>query len=88
MPDVRRAPAAADRMPTLAVAARRAFLDGRVVAVEEANGGFAIVAVPPGRHLLRLRPEGGWLIIAAVLAALGLAVTVALLVGRKPGVPG
>ncbi len=69
------------------VAARRALLDGRAVAVEEANGGFATVAVPPGRHLLRLRPEGGWLIIAAVLAAVGLAVTVVLLRGRGAGAP-
>ena len=60
------------------VAARRALLDGRPVAVEEANGGFVAVAVPPGRHLLRLRPERGWLIIAAVLAAFGLFATVFL----------
>jgi hypothetical protein len=65
------------------VAARRATVDGRPVAVDDANVGYAGLNVPPGRHVVRLRPSGGWLIIAAVLTVLGLFATFALL-RRRP----
>ncbi|MHB8800102.1 MAG: hypothetical protein ACYDBY_16745 [Thermoanaerobaculia bacterium] len=65
------------------VAAWSATLDGRSVSVDDANVGFTGVAVPPGRHVLRLRPSRGWLMIAAVMSALGLLATITLL-WRKP----
>jgi hypothetical protein len=65
------------------VATRRALLDGRPVAVDDANAGFSGITVPPGRHVLRLRPGGSWLIIAAVLTTLGLAIVGALLRSRR-----
>lgn len=58
---------------------RRATVDGRPAAVEDANAGFAGLAVPPGRHILRLRPTGRWLIIASLMTTLGLLATAALL---------
>lgn len=69
------------------VAAREATLDGRPVAVDDANVGFTGLAIPPGRHVVRLRPRTGWLIIPAVLAALSLATTFALLRRRRAGGP-
>ncbi len=57
------------------VATRDATLDGRPVPVDDANHGFTGLAVPAGRHVVRLRPSGRWLIIAAVTALLGLALT-------------
>ena len=68
------------------VAARRATVDGRAVAVDDANAGFTGLAVPPGRHVVRLQPSGRWLIIAAVMTVLGLLATVALL--RRNPSPG
>ncbi len=65
------------------VAARLATVDGRSAAVDDANVGFAGLSIPPGRHVVRLRPSGRWLIIAAVMTALGLLATVALLM-RSP----
>jgi hypothetical protein len=65
-------------------ATREASVDGREVAVDDANLGFTGLAIPPGRHLVRLRPPGRWLIIASMLAALGLAITVTLLRRRTP----
>lgn len=59
-------------------AAREARLDGRPVAVDDANLGLTGLAVPKGRHVVRLRPPTGWTIIPAVSALLGLAVTVVL----------
>lgn len=61
------------------VATRDAAIDGRPVAVDDANLGFTGLAVPPGRHVVRLRPPGRWLIIAAVLSILGLATTSTLM---------
>ncbi len=60
------------------VAARRATIDGRSAAVDDVNVGFAGLTVPPGRHVVRLRPSGGWLMIAAVMSVLGLLATVRL----------
>lgn len=68
------------------VAARRATLDGRPAVVEDANVGYTGLAVPPGRHVVRLRPSGGWLMIAAVMTILGLLALVALL--RRNPSPG
>lgn len=59
------------------VATREATLDGRPVPVGEANLGFTALSVGPGRHLVRLRPRRGWLIIAGVTSLLGLALTLA-----------
>lgn len=59
------------------VATRDAELDGRPVSVDETVIGYTGIAVPQGRHVVRLRPPRGWLIIAAVSSFLGLtAVTV------------
>lgn len=66
------------------VATRNATLDGRPVVVEDANVGFTGLAVPAGRHLVRLQPSRTWLIIAAVMSTLGLAVTAALLRSGRP----
>jgi hypothetical protein len=60
-------------------AAREATLDGVSVAPDDANLGFTGLAVPPGRHLVRLRPRGTWLIMAVVISVFGLALTVAVL---------
>ena len=68
------------------VAARRATLDGQPAVVEDANVGYTGVAVPPGRHVVRLRPSRGWLMIAAVMTVLGLLALVALL--RRTPSPG
>jgi len=65
-------------------AARRATLDGRRVATEEANLGYTGLAVPPGTHVVRLQPQGRWLIIAAVLSILGLVASAALLRAGGP----
>lgn len=62
------------------VTALRATLDGRPVAVDEANLGYAGLAVPPGEHVVRLQPSRRWLIIAAVISILGLFATATLLV--------
>ena len=68
------------------VAVRHATVDGRSVAVDDANVGYTGLSVPPGRHVVRLRPSGRWLMIAAVMTILGLFATVALL--RRPPSPG
>ncbi len=60
------------------VAACVATLDGRTVVVDDANVGFAGLAIPPGRHVVRLRPRRSWLIIATVLSALALSVSTVL----------
>jgi uncharacterized membrane protein YfhO len=67
------------------VAAREATLDGRPVAVDDANLGFAGLPVPAGRHVIRLQPPRRWLIIALVISTLGLALTAALLLRGRPG---
>ena len=71
------------------VATREATVDALGVAVDDANLGFSGLAVPKGRHVVRLRPRRGWLIIAAVISALALAATSFLcLRRRRGGVPG
>jgi hypothetical protein len=67
------------------VATRDAVVDGRSVPVDDANLGFTGLALPPGRHLVRLQPRGRWLIIAAVSTTLGLAITGMLFRRRGPG---
>ena len=68
------------------VATRAATLDGRSVTVDDANIGFTGLAVPPGRHVVRLQPPGTWLIIAAVSSALGLGALITLFLrGRSRG---
>jgi hypothetical protein len=66
------------------VAARDVTLDGRAVAVDDANLGFTGLAVPPGRHVVRLQPRRTWLIMTGVISVLGLALTVGCL-RRRPG---
>ena len=68
-------------------AARDARLDGRPVSVDDANLGFTGVAVPPGRHVVRLRPPADWMIIAAVTSLLGIALTAFLYRRDRPGAP-
>lgn len=68
------------------VATRDATLDGRAVVVDDANLGFTGLAVPPGRHVVRLRPRRTWLIMAVVSSVLGLALTVGGLRWRRGGV--
>lgn len=60
-------------------ATRETLLDGRRIPVENANVGFTGIAIPPGRHVVRLRPPRTWLIIPAVLSALGLTALILLL---------
>jgi hypothetical protein len=67
------------------VATRDATLDGRAVEVDDANLGFTGLAVPPGRHIVRLQPRRTWLIMAAVSSVLGLALTVGGLRWRRGG---
>ncbi|MFN7989511.1 MAG: hypothetical protein U0529_18690 [Thermoanaerobaculia bacterium] len=69
------------------VATREALLDGSRVPVEDANAGFTGIAIPPGRHLVRLRPSRTWLIIPAVLSVLGLTALTLLLRRGLPGGP-
>ena len=54
-------------------ATRETLVDGRKVEVDDANLGFSGLAIPRGRHVVRLRPYRGWLIIAAVTSAFALA---------------
>ncbi len=65
---------------------RETVVDGQRVAVDDANIGFSGLAVPKGRHLVRLRPYRGWLIIAAVISASSLA-AVSFLCGRRRPAP-
>ena len=58
-------------------AAAEATLDGRAVPVANLAFGFAGVRIPPGRHVVRLRPETRWVKIGAMstlAAAVGLLV--------------
>ncbi|HYN42979.1 MAG TPA: hypothetical protein VE129_14465, partial [Thermoanaerobaculia bacterium] len=61
-----------------------ALVDARRVAVDDANLGFSGLAVAKGRHVVQLRPERGWLIIAAVTSALALAAITYLSRRRRP----
>ncbi len=66
------------------VAAGDARVDGRPVTVDETVIGYSGIAVPKGRHVIRLRPHRGWLIIAAVISALGLVAVTFLFRRRRP----
>jgi hypothetical protein len=66
------------------VATRDATIDGRPAAVEDANVGFTGLVVPAGRHLIRLQPSRTWLMIAAMISALGFAATAVLLRSGRP----
>ena len=61
-------------------AAEEATLDGRAAGVSRVAFGFAGLAVPPGRHTLRLRPDTRWVKIGLVISAVtALALASALL---------
>lgn len=62
----------------------RATLDGRKIAVDDANVGFSGLSIPKGRHVVRLRPRSGWLIISAVTSALAFATVSCLCLRRRP----
>ncbi len=66
------------------VAASDAEVDGRPATIDETVIGYSGIAVPEGRHVLRLRPHRGWLIIAAVISALGLVAVTLLFRRRRP----
>jgi hypothetical protein len=66
------------------VAASDAEVDGRPATVDETVIGYSGIAVPKGRHVVRLRPHRGWLIIAAVISALGLVAVTLLFRRRRP----
>jgi hypothetical protein len=65
------------------VTTRVATVDGREMAVDDANLGFSGLAVPKGRHVVQLRPRRGWLIIAVVISVLALAATSFLSLRRR-----
>jgi hypothetical protein len=67
------------------VATRDARVDGKPATVDETVLGYSGLAVPKGRHVIRLRPQRGWLIIAAVTSALALAALTVLFRRRRPG---
>ncbi|MCM3878107.1 MAG: hypothetical protein NEA02_17050 [Thermoanaerobaculia bacterium] len=65
-------------------AAEEAVLDGRPTRVSRVAFGFAGLAVPPGRHAVRLRPDTRWVKMGAVISAVtALALAAALLVPRR-----
>ncbi len=65
-------------------AAEEATIDGRPARVSRVAFGFAGLAVPPGRHAVRLRPDTRWVKIGAMIsAATALALATALLVPRR-----
>ena len=66
-------------------AAEEATIDGRPARVSRVAFGFAGLAVPPGRHALRLRPDTRWVKIGAMISAFtALVLGAALLVARPP----
>ena len=67
-------------------AVEEATLDGRRVAADPMAFGFAGIRVPPGRHVLALRPETRWVKIGAMLTALS-AAALALAWARRPRGP-
>jgi hypothetical protein len=67
----------------LGVATSDATLDGSPVATRDLSFGFTEVTVPPGRHLVRLRPSTRWVKIGATLTGISLLVLVAL-ASRRP----
>ena len=65
-------------------AAEEATLDGRPAGVSRVAFGFAGMAVPEGRHTVRLRPDTRWVKIGSVISAVtALALAAALLVPRR-----
>ncbi|HEX7617055.1 MAG TPA: hypothetical protein VF554_17475 [Thermoanaerobaculia bacterium] len=65
-------------------AVEEATLDGRPARVSRVAFGFAGLAVPPGHHAVRLRPDTRWVKIGAMIsAATALALAAALLVPRS-----
>jgi len=65
-------------------ACAEATLDGQPVAVARTDFGFAGVRVPPGRHVVRLRPDTRWVKIGLVGTLTGCAAFLALaLRGRR-----
>jgi hypothetical protein len=68
----------------LRVACEEAEIDGRRVPVLPVDFGFAGVRVPPGRHVVRLRPDTRWVKIGLVGTLAGLAALLALAMRRRP----
>ncbi len=66
-------------------ATRDTVVDGRKVAVDDANSGFSGLVVPKGRHVVRLRPERRWLIIAMVSSVTAFTALMFLGQRRRPG---
>ena len=65
-------------------AAEEATLDGRPAPVSRVAFGFAGLAVPPGRHAVRLRPDTRWVKIGSMISAVtALALAASLLVPRR-----
>ena len=67
-------------------AVEEATLDGHPASVSRVAFGFAGLAIPPGRHSVRLRPDTRWVKIGSVIStvtALGLAATL-LMLRRRP----
>jgi len=65
-------------------ACAEATLDGQTVPVARTDFGFAGVRVPPGRHVVRLRPDTRWVKIGLVGTLTGIAALLALaLRGRR-----
>lgn len=71
----------------LRAACEEAQVDGNPVPVLPVDFGFAGVSVPPGRHVVRLRPDTRWVKIGFVGTVTGCAVTLALALAslRRPG---
>jgi hypothetical protein len=70
-------------------AAEEATLDGRPAGVSRVAFGFAGLAVPEGRHSVRLRPDTRWVKIGSMISAVtALALAVALLVSRRRSASG
>lgn len=69
----------------LRVACDEAEIDGKRVPVAPVDFGFSGVRVPPGRHVLRLRPDTRWVKIGLVGTVTGCAVVLALARRRRRG---
>lgn len=67
----------------LRAACEEARIDGKRVPVLPVDFGFAGLSVPPGRHVVRLRPETRWVKIGFVGTVAGSAVALALLRRRR-----
>ncbi len=67
----------------LRVACEEAEIDGRRVPVAPVDFGFAGVRVPPGRHVVRLRPDTRWVKIGLVGTLTGCAALFALAWRRR-----